>query len=164
MSQQSHGPSRLSRTAAKEVPHRAADRFFAAKSAARTACEQLAHDVRRAPMHEAKRLDLLRAIERVQRELNQVTLETPDARAVVVDLEHQVQHLQVAEKWISASDRVLDRLGNHGSRAVREDLVQAQETVMWCVRAEHWDGQLTAALTGLQSTTQLAEAQAARQG
>ena len=87
MSQQSTGPTRLARLAAKEVPHRKSDRFFAAKSAARADCEQLIIDVRRSHMHEATTSELLRAAERVMRELHEITLDTPDARNIVVDLE-----------------------------------------------------------------------------
>jgi hypothetical protein len=102
MSQQSTGPTRLARLAAKEVPHRKSDRFFAAKSAAKADCEQLIVDVRRSHMHEATIAELLRAAERVMRELHEITLDTPDARNAVVDLDKQIQHLQLAERWVSA--------------------------------------------------------------
>lgn len=161
MSQQSSGPSRLARTAAKEVPHRKADRFFAAKSAAKTACEDLVHDVRRSPLHESMKADLLRAVERVERELHDIGVDDDGGRARVVELEKAIQHLQLAEKWVAASERVLTRLGNHG-RGVRDELLEAQDTVMWCVRADEWNGQLTASLTQLQRVVQEAETLAAR--
>ncbi len=162
MSQQSTGPSRLARTAAKEVPHRKSDRFFAAKSAAKADCEQLIVEVRRAHLHEATTAELLRAAERVQRELHGITLETPDARNAVVDLDKQIQHLRLAERWVSAAERVVTRLGSNGSKAVRDSVLEAADTVMWCVRAERWNGKLTASLTVLEQVVRDAEVHAAR--
>ena len=73
MSQSSSGKSRLSRVAAKEVPHRKSDRFFAAKSEVKASCEQLSLDVKRSTLHEAMKLDLLQAVDRVHRLLHDVT-------------------------------------------------------------------------------------------
>ena len=162
MSQQSTGPSRLARIMAKQVPHRKSDRFFAAKSAARADCEQLIVEVRRAHMHDATTAELLRAAERVQRELHEITLETPDARNAVVDLDKQIQHLRLAERWVSAAERVVSRLGSNGSRSVRDGVLEAADTVMWCVRAERWNGKLTASLTVLEQVVRDAEVHAAR--
>ena len=78
MSMSNSGPSRLARTAAKEVPHRTTDRFFAAKSAVRSSCEDLVHDVRRSHLHESMKGDLLRAVDRIERELHDIGME-PEA-------------------------------------------------------------------------------------
>ena len=162
MSQQSTGPSRLARIMAKQVPHRTSDRFFAAKSSAKADCEQLIIDVRRAHMHKATTAELLRAADRVQRELHEITLEVPDARNVVVDLDKQIQHLRLAQRWVSAAERVVTRLGSNGSNSVRDGVLEAADTVMWCVRAEHWNGKLTASLTVLEQVVRDAEVHAAR--
>ena len=162
MTQQSPGPSRLARIAAKEVPHRKSDRFFAAKSNAKAACEQLALDVRRSQLREATQAEILRAVERVQQSLHDITLDTADARAQVVDIDKEIQHLQLAEKWVAASERVQLRLGTNGSTALRDSVMEAEETVMWCVRAEHWNGKLTSSLALLEKVVREAEAQAAR--
>ena len=63
---------------------------------------------------------------------------------------------------MESTERVLTRLGTGASKDMRDGLLEAQDTVMWCVRAEHWDGQLTAAVTQLQQLVQEAEAQASR--
>jgi hypothetical protein len=162
MSTQSTGPSRLSRQAAKEVPHRMESRLFAAKASVTKAAEDLLTTVRKAQLHDAVRNDLIAAIERVQRQLHEITASVSGATGQVKDLAKQVQHLQLAEKWVAASNRVAERLGNNGSRQVRDALLEAQDAVLWCVRADHWDGQLTAAVKKLQSLTQDAEAHASR--
>lgn len=162
MTQSGSGSSRLARTAAKEVPHRKSDRFFAAKSAAKTACEDLVHDVRQSPLHESMKGDLMRAVERVQRELHDITVDDEGGRSRVVEIEKEIQHLQLAEKWVASSERVLTRLGSSGAKATRDEVLEAQDTVMWCVRADEWNGQLTASLTQLQKVVLEAEAQAAR--
>jgi len=162
MSQQSTGPTRLARIAAKDVPHRKSDRFFAAKSTAKADCEQLIVDVRRSHLHEATIAELLRAAERVMRELHEITLDTPDARNAVVDLDKQIQHLQLAERWVSAAERVVNRLGSNGAKGLRDGVLEAADTVMWCVRAEHWNGKLTASLTVLEQVVRDAEVHAAR--
>ena len=164
MSTQSTGPNRLSRQAAKEVPHRIENRFHAAKASVSTAAEDLLATVRKAHIHEVVRSDLVAAIERVQRRLHDITGAVSGATSHVKELGKQVQHLQLAEKWVAASDRVLSRLGANGAKATRDALLEAQDAVMWCVRADHWDGQLTAAVKKLQSVTQDAEVRAARAG
>jgi hypothetical protein len=45
---------------------------------------------------------------------------------------------------------------------MRDALVESQDSVMWCVRAGHWDGQLTSAVTALETTVKEAEVHAAR--
>lgn len=164
MSTQSTGPNRLSRQAAKEVPHRIENRLHAAKSTVAKAGEDLLASVRKAHLHEAVRNDMIAAIERVQRQLHDISGAVSGATSQVKELGKQVQHLQLAEKWVAASDRVLNRLGANGSKAVRDALLEAQDAVMWCVRADHWDGRLTAAVKQLQSVTLDAEARAARAG
>ncbi|MDD2858121.1 MAG: hypothetical protein PHU75_05530 [Candidatus Nanopelagicales bacterium] len=162
MSQQSTGPSRLSRIAAKEVPHRKTGRFFAAKSDVKTSCEQLVHDVKRSALHDAMKSDMLHAADLVNKALHDMTEDTPGGRNELVELEKQVEHLQLAEKWVNAAERVLTRLGPDASKDVRDRVLETQDKVMWCVRAEQWDGQLTAALSALTKEVQEAEVLAAR--
>jgi hypothetical protein len=162
MSTQSTGPSRLSRQAAKEVPHRMESRLFAAKASVTKSAEDLLTIVRKAHIPDAMRNDLIAAIERAQRQLHEITTSVSGATGQVKDLAKQMQHLQLAEKWVASSNRVIERLGNNGSKAMKDALLEAQDAVLWCVRADHWDGQLTAAVKKLQSLTQDAEARAAR--
>lgn len=156
------GPNRLSRVAAKEVPHRSDERFFAAKSAVRTQCEDLLHDLRRSSAHAPMIADLTSAVDRVEHKLKDISPETPKATSAVKELSKEVQHLALAENWVSAAERVLGRMGANGSSALRSQVQEAQDTVMWCVRADHWDGQLTAAITALEKVVKEAEAAAAR--
>lgn len=162
MSSSNSGPSRLARTAAKEVPHRTTDRFFAAKSAVRSSCEDLVHDVRRSHLHESMKGDLLRAVDRIERELHDIAASDNGARTRLVEIDKELQHLRMAEKWVAASERVLSRLGANGSRSTRDELLEVQDTVMWCVRAHEWNGQLTASLAKLQRVVQEAEVRASR--
>jgi hypothetical protein len=53
-------------------------------------------------------------------------------------------------------------MGAAAPHDMRDALLEAQDTVMWCVRAQHWDGELTAATTQLQKLVQDAEAHASR--
>ncbi len=156
------GPNRLSRVAAKEVPHRSDERFFAAKSSVRTQCEDLLHDLRHSSAHAPMIADFTSAVDRVEQILKDISPDTPKATSAVKDLSKEVQHLALAESWVSSAERVLGRLGPNGSAALRSSLAEAQETVMWCVRADHWDGQLTAAITALENLVKDAEAAAAR--
>jgi len=162
MTQQSSGPSRLSRVAAKEVPHRKAGRFFAAQSDVKHSCEQLELDVKRSSLHDSMKTDLLNAVQRVKQATHAISEDTPGGRNDLVELEKQVEHLQLAEKWVNAAERVLTRLGTDGAKDVRDCLLEYQDRVMWCVRADHWDGQLTAALLELTHQVQEAEALASR--
>lgn len=162
MSTQATGPNRLSRIAAKEVPHRKTDRFFAAKADLKTSCENLIKEVELAkPLHDPMRHDLVLAARRVEREAHDLGPDDSGARSTIVDLEKQVEHLALALKWVVAAQRVLDRLGdNH--KAVRDNLLEVQDAAMWHVRAEVWDGQLTTAVSQLKSVVQEAEAEASR--
>ena len=162
MSSQSQGRNRLSRTAAKEVPHRNDERFFSAKSAVKTQCEDLLHDLRHSAAHAPMVSDFTYAVERVQQALKAMTPDMPKATSSVKQLSKEVTHLQLAASWVSTSQRVIGRLGNNGSHQTRQELEEAQDTVMWCVRADHWDGQLTAAVTALEKLVKSAEAAAAR--
>jgi hypothetical protein len=154
--------NRLSRTAAKEVPHRSDERFFSAKADVKKACEDLLHDLRHSSMHEPMVADLTTAVNRVQQSLKDIAPDEPKASSQVRDIAKEVQHLQLAETWVSSAERVLGRLGTAAPTKMRDELLEAQDTVMWCVRAEHWDGQLTAAVTQLQKQVQEAEALASR--
>ena len=161
MTQQTPGTSRLTRTAAKEVPRRSADRLFSAKSAAKTMCENLMHDIRRAPLHDADRKDFAAAVERALHLLQQISVDADHASNTVRDLTKELQHLQVAQTWIAAATRVQNRLGNHGPKAVHEQLSQAHEQVMWHIRAGLWDGQLTSTVLLLEHAVKQAETHAA---
>lgn len=156
------GPNRLSRTAAKDVPHRKDERFFAAKADVMKACEDLLHDLRHSPMHAPMIGDLTTAVKRVEQQLKDIEPDEPKASTIVRDMGKDVQHLQVASTWVSATERVLSRLGHGASHATRDGLLEAQDAVMWHVRAGHWDGELTSATTRLQALVKDAEAQAAR--
>jgi septal ring factor EnvC (AmiA/AmiB activator) len=162
MKSNTSGPNRLSRTAAKEVPHRSDERFFSAKADVKKACEDLLHDLRHSAAHEPMVADMVTAVNRVQQQLKDIAPDEPKSSSHVRDIAKEVQHLQLAETWVSSTERVLTRLGSNATQKVRDGLLEAQDTVMWCVRAEHWDGQLTAAVTQLQKLVQEAEAQASR--
>ena len=105
------GPNRLSRVAAKEVPHRSDERFFAAKADVKKACEDLLHDLRHSSAHAPMVADLETAVKRVQQQVKDITPDEPKATSAVKDMAKEVQHLQVAENWVSATERVLTRLG-----------------------------------------------------
>ena len=162
MTSNGSGPNRLSRTAAKEVPHRTDERFFAAKADVKKACENLLHDLRHSSAHAPMVADLVTAVNRVQQQLKDISVDEPKASSAVRDMGKEVQHLQLAETQVSATERVLTRLGSNGSHEMRDGLLEAQDTVMWCVRAQRWDGELTAATTDLKKLVQEAEAHAAR--
>lgn len=158
----SPGPNRLSRVSAKEVPHRTDERFFAAKSDAKKACEGLLHDLRHSSAHAPMVTDFVTAVHRMQQQLKDITPDMPKASSDVRDMSKEVQHLQLAHSWVCATERVLTRLGVSCSHEMRDDLRESQESVMWCVRAQRWDGELTAAVTKLQRLVQHAEVHAAR--
>ena len=156
------GKNRLSRIAAKEVPHRTDERFFAAKADVKKACEDLLHDLRHSSAHAPMVADLTTAVKRVEQQLKDITPDESKASSAVREMGKEVQHLQLAETWVSATERVLTRLGSAAPHDMRDTLLEAQDTVMWCVRAQHWDGELTAATTNLQKLVQEAEAHASR--
>lgn len=156
------GKNRLSRTAAKEVPHRSNERFYSARADVRKSCEDLLHLLRTSAAHEVVVADFTAAVDRLMHDLAQISPDEPKASSTVRDMGKEVQHLQVAETWVAATDRVLERLGAHASNGTRDALLEAQERVMWCVRAQHWDGELTSTTTQLQALVQDAEAHAAR--
>lgn len=156
------GPNRLSRVAAKEVPHRTDERFFAAKADVKKSCEALLHDMRHSSAHPPMVADLVAAVTRMQQQLKEITPDMPKASSEIRDMCKEVQHLQLAHTWVSATERVFNRLGTNCSREMRDELREAQEGVMWCVRAQRWDGELTSAVTALQKLVQHAEVHAAR--
>lgn len=154
--------NRLSRTAAKEVPHRGDHRYFAAKAEVRTLTEDLEHDLRHSAAHAPVVADFRHALAQVADLLHDLDPHADGARNQVRDLAKEVQHLALAHTWVSHGERVRVRLSVHGPHAVREALDQAQDSVVWCVRAGHWDGQLTAAVTVLERAVKDAEVHAAR--
>jgi len=157
------GRNRLSRLAAKEVPHRSEDRFFAAKADVKKACEELLHTLRTSSASAPMIADLSTAVSRMEQQVKEIEPDEAKSATIVRELGKQVQHLQVAEDWVAHAERVLDRLGDH-AKETRERLLEAQDSVMWCVRAQHWDGELTAAAKRLEQLVKEAEAQAARLG
>jgi len=157
------GPNRLSRISAKEVPHRTDERFFAAKADVKRACEDLLHDLRTSAATGPMVADLTTAVNRLQQQVKDISPDEPKASSTVRDMSKDVQHLQVAQTWVSAAERVMSRLGG-GAHELRDRLAEGQESVMWCVRAQHWDGELTAATKRLEQLVKDAEAQASRIG
>ena len=156
------GPNRLSRIAAKEVPHRTDERFFSAKADVKRACEDLMHDLRSCAATPAMVTDLTTAVTRLLQQVKDVSPDEPKASSTVRDMGKEVQHLQTAQTWVSAAERVLARLGSGTASEVRVGLLEAQDSVMWCVRAQHWDGELTAATKRLEDLVKDAEAHASR--
>lgn len=156
------GPNRLTRVTAKEVPHRTDERFFAAKTDVKNACETLLHDMRHSVAHAPMVTDFVTAVTRMQQQLKDITPDVPKASSEVRDMGKEVQHLQFAHTWVSATERVFTRLGSSCSHEMRDKLLEAQDSVMWCVRAQRWDGELTASVTVLQKLVQVAEVHAAR--
>ncbi len=154
--------SRLSRNAAKHKPHRTEERFFAARGDARHACEELRSIIRRSSIHDAMKHDLLTAVARAEARLSGLTPTASHPGASAKEIGKHVGHLRIAEVWIAAADRVLGRMSGAGPTALRRELEERQEAVMWCVRAEKWDGHLTAAVTQLEVTVKEAEVYASR--
>ena len=153
--------SRAERDAAKHKPHRTEDRFYKAKHDAQHACEDLRARIQRSHIHAAVRKELLAAVSRAEARINDVTLTRSHPGAHLRELTKEVGHLQVAENWLAAADRVLERLGPNGAKAQRSAVEEGVDTVMWHIRAGEWNGQLTAAVTGLQRIVQDAETLAA---
>lgn len=155
-------PNRLSRTAAKHAPHREDDRFYAARAAVSRACEDLIHDIRRLPLHAPMAADFTSAVRRVEQHLQEARMSVARSTATIRDSSREVQHLHLAASWVSAAERVLTRLGSKASKSLRDRLLEAQDAVMWHVRADRWGGDLTAATAQLESVVKEAEASAAR--
>lgn len=158
-----HPSSRLDRTTAKHKPHRTEERFFAAKSDAKQACEELRAIIQRSHIHDAMKTDLLNAVARAESEIKELTPTQSHPGSSAKELAKQVSHLNLAETWVAAADRVLIRMNGQGPANVRELVIEHQEQVMWCVRADEWDGRLTAAVTQLEKTVKEAEVHASRQ-
>lgn len=156
------GPTRESRLAAKHRPHRSEDRFFAAKTAARHACEELTQSIRRSHIHDVMKSALLMAVGRAENRLQHIAPTSDHPGAEVKALTKEVAHLQLAETWIAAGDRVISRLGPVNSSGVRTAVEEAQDAVIWCVKADRWNGDLTIAVSQLQSAVQDAEVHASR--
>jgi len=154
--------SRLTRAEAKHKPHRSEDRFFAARNDARARCESLRTAIRKSHIHAVVRDELLAAVDRAEELVKGVEPTQSHPGAEIKQLAKEIDHLTFAEQWVAASDRVLSRLNGQGPANLREQLEQAQEEVMWCVRANEWNGQLTAAGTQLQGAVREAEVHASR--
>ena len=153
--------SRAQRDAAKHKPHRTQDRFYKAKHDAQHACEDLRAKIQRSNIHDAVRHELLRAVDAAESQISEVALTRSHPGSRLRDITKDIGHLQVAETWLAAADRVLGRLGPDGPRSSRVAIDEAVDTVMWHIRAGERDGRLTPAVTELQRAVQEAEAQAA---
>lgn len=153
--------SRAERDAAKHKPHRTEDRFYKAKHDAQHACEDLRSSIKRSHIHDAVRKELLSAVAQAESLINEVTPTRSHPGAELRELTKEVGHLQIAENWLAAADRVLDRLGPNGPKSQRSAVEEGVDTVMWHVRAGEWDGRLTATVTQLQKVVQEAETHAA---
>jgi hypothetical protein len=156
------GPTRESRLAAKHRPHRSEDRFFAAKTAARHACEELTLAIRRSHIHDVMKSALLMAVGRAENRLQQIVPTSDHPGAEVKALTKEVAHLKLAETWIAAGDRVISRLGAVNAAGVRTAVEEAQDQVIWCVKADRWNGDLTISVSQLQAAVQEAEVHASR--
>jgi len=154
--------SRLTRAEAKHKPHRSEDRFFAARHDAKAQCETLRATIRKSGIHTVMRDELLVAVDRAESLLKSVEPTQSHPGAEIRQLSKEIGHLMLAEQWVAAADRVLGRLNGHGPANLRQQLLEAQEAVMWCVRAHEWNGQLTAAGTQLQEVVGEAEVHASR--
>jgi hypothetical protein len=154
--------SRTSRIEAKYKGHRSEDRFFAARNNAKAACENLRTAIRKSQIHAVMRDELLQAVDRAEAEVKRVEPTQVHPGAEIRALIKDIEHLQLAELWVAAADRVLNRLGANGPAQSRSELEEAQEAVMWCVRANEWSGKLTAAGTQLRKVVAEAEVHAAR--
>lgn len=153
--------SRADRDAAKHKPHRTEDRFYKAKHDAQRACEDLRSRIKRSHIHDAVRKELLSAVAEAESRISDVSPTRSHPGAALRELSKEISHLQVAENWLAAADRVLDRLGPDGPKSHRAAVEEGVDTVMWHVRAGQWDGRLTASVTQLQSIVQEAENHAA---
>ena len=158
----SNETSRLTRAEAKHKPHRSQERFFAARNDARARCESLRTAIRKSHIHTVVREELLAAVDRAEDLVKSVEPTQSHPGAEIKQLAKEIEHLTLAEQWVAASDRVLSRLNGQGPIDLRKNLEQAQEAVMWCVRANEWNGQLTAAGTQLQDAVREAEVHASR--
>lgn len=154
--------SRLSRSAAKHTPHRSEDRFFAARTDARHACEELRAVIRRSGIHDTMKQELLTAVTRAEAMLSALSPTAHHPGANAKEIAKQIGHLRVAETWVAAADRVIGRLHGGGPLALRQQVEERQDAVMWCVRAEKWDGHLTAAVMQLEAVVKEAEVHASR--
>ena len=154
--------SRTSRIEAKYKGHRSEDRFFAARNNAKEACDDLRTAIRKSQIHTVMRDELLLAVDRAEAMVKSVEPTQVHPGAEIRQIGKEIEHLQLAEQCVAAADRVLNRLGADGHAQSRKQLEEAQEAVMWCVRADEWNGQLTAAGTQLQKVVAEAEIHAAR--
>jgi len=154
--------SRLTRAAAKHKPHRSEDRFFAARNDAKAQCETLRAAIRKSHIHDVMRKDLLEAVDRAESQVKSVEPTQSHPGAEIRQLAKEIEHLLLAEQWVAAADRVLGRLNGQGPADLKMRLEEAQEAVMWCVRANEWNGQLTAAGAQLQEQVREAEVHASR--
>lgn len=153
--------SRAERDAAKHKPHRTEERFYKAKHDAQHACEDLRSSIKRSHIHDAVRKELLAAVSEAEAQINGVSPTRSHPGAELRELTKEVGHLQVAENWLAAADRVVERLGPNGPKSQLSAVEEGVDAVMWHIRAGEWDGRLTAAVTQLQRIVQEAETHAA---
>ena len=115
------GKNRLSRAAAKSVPHRSNERFYSARADVKKACEDLRYLLRTSSVHAVMVADFMTAVDRAEHELQEISPDETKATSAVRELGKEVQHLQIAETWVGAADRVLDRLGARAPHALRDE-------------------------------------------
>ena len=109
--------SRTSRIEAKYKGHRSEDRFFAARNDAKQACENLRTAIRKSQIHTVMRDELLQAADRAEALVKGVEPTQIHPGAEIRQLAKEIEHLQLAEQWVAAADRVLNRLGTEGPAA-----------------------------------------------
>lgn len=158
----SNETSRLTRTEAKNKPHRSEDRFFAARHSATTRCQNLRATIRKSHIHSVMRNELLEAVDQAENSIKLVAPTQSHPGAEIRKLSKQIGHLVSAQQWVAAAERVLGRFKGSGPGELRARLEEAQEAVMWCVRAKAWNGQLTAAGSQLRHRVREAEVHASR--
>jgi hypothetical protein len=85
--------------------------------------------------------DLVTAVNRVQQQLKDITADEPKASSAVRDMAKEVQHLQVAETWVSATERVLMAAVRAGGHRV------SMPCVVHCMACEFLRGMVVALIT-----------------
>ena len=103
-------------------------RFYKAKHDAQHACEDLRAKIQRSNIHDAVRHELFRAVDAAESQISEVALTRSHPGSRLRDITKDVGHVQVAETWLAAADRVLGRLGPDGPRSLRVAIDEAVDT------------------------------------